>query len=94
MAGPVLQVQRAKTIADFRRAMGFGLPAAIRAAVAQPDAVAVDIDIDGSFMMNVQEIRAENLPIKIMVINNQHLGMVQWEDRYYKGNRQTGPIRI
>nr|CAX48741.1 acetohydroxyacid synthase catalytic subunit 1 precursor [Eupatorium cannabinum] len=72
-------------------AMGFGLPAAIGAAVARPDAVVVDIDGDGSFMMNVQElatIRAENLPVKMMVLNNQHLGMVvQWEDRFYKANR-------
>ncbi|KAG6410610.1 hypothetical protein SASPL_128672 [Salvia splendens] len=72
-------------------AMGFGLPAAIGAAVARPDAVVVDIDGDGSFMMNVQElatIRVENLPIKIMLLNNQHLGMVvQWEDRFYKANR-------
>ncbi|CAN4097574.1 unnamed protein product [Withania somnifera] len=72
-------------------AMGFGLPAAIGAAVARPDAIVVDIDGDGSFMMNVQElatIRVENLPVKMMIINNQHLGMaVQWEDRFYKGNR-------
>lgn len=72
-------------------AMGFGLPAAIGAAVARPDAVVVDIDGDGSFIMNVQElatIRVENLPIKIMLLNNQHLGMVvQWEDRFYKSNR-------
>ncbi|KAJ0804349.1 putative acetolactate synthase [Helianthus annuus] len=72
-------------------AMGFGLPAAIGAAVARPDAVVVDIDGDGSFMMNVQElatIRVENLPVKMMVLNNQHLGMVvQWEDRFYKANR-------
>ncbi|XP_057767449.1 acetolactate synthase 1, chloroplastic-like [Salvia miltiorrhiza] len=72
-------------------AMGFGLPAAIGAAVARPDAVVVDIDGDGSFIMNVQElatIRVENLPIKIMLLNNQHLGMVvQWEDRFYKANR-------
>ncbi|KAM7475748.1 hypothetical protein LguiB_022991 [Lonicera macranthoides] len=72
-------------------AMGFGLPAAIGAAVARPDAVVVDIDGDGSFMMNVQElatIRVENLPVKIMLLNNQHLGMVvQWEDRFYKSNR-------
>ncbi|KAG5556405.1 hypothetical protein RHGRI_006861 [Rhododendron griersonianum] len=72
-------------------AMGFGLPAAMGAAVARPDSVVVDIDGDGSFMMNVQELaalRAENLPVKIMVLNNQHLGMVvQWEDRFYGGNR-------
>lgn len=72
-------------------AMGFGLPAAIGAAVANPDAIVVDIDGDGSFMMNVQElatIKVENLPIKILLLNNQHLGMVvQWEDRFYKANR-------
>uniref|UniRef100_A0A2P2IYQ7 Acetolactate synthase n=1 Tax=Rhizophora mucronata TaxID=61149 RepID=A0A2P2IYQ7_RHIMU len=72
-------------------AMGFGLPAAIGAAVANPGAIVVDIDGDGSFIMNVQElatIRVENLPIKIFLLNNQHLGMVvQWEDRFYKANR-------
>ncbi|KAG6401865.1 hypothetical protein SASPL_138733 [Salvia splendens] len=72
-------------------AMGFGLPAAMGAAVARPDAVVVDIDGDGSFIMNVQElatVRVENLPVKIMLLNNQHLGMVvQWEDRFYKSNR-------
>ncbi|GER36300.1 acetolactate synthase [Striga asiatica] len=72
-------------------AMGFGLPAAIGAAVARPGSVVVDIDGDGSFIMNVQElatIRVENLPVKIMLLNNQHLGMVvQWEDRFYKSNR-------
>ncbi|VFQ60809.1 unnamed protein product [Cuscuta campestris] len=72
-------------------AMGFGLPAAIGAAVGRPEAVVVDIDGDGSFLMNVQElatVRADNIPVKIMVLNNQHLGMVvQWEDRFYKANR-------
>nr|XP_007138595.1 hypothetical protein PHAVU_009G222200g [Phaseolus vulgaris]ESW10589.1 hypothetical protein PHAVU_009G222200g [Phaseolus vulgaris] len=72
-------------------AMGFGLPAAMGAAVANPGAVVVDIDGDGSFLMNVQElatVRVENLPVKILLLNNQHLGMaVQWEDRFYKGNR-------
>ncbi|XP_014502012.1 acetolactate synthase 3, chloroplastic [Vigna radiata var. radiata] len=72
-------------------AMGFGLPAAIGAAVANPGALVVDIDGDGSFIMNVQElatIRVENLPVKILLLNNQHLGMVvQWEDRFYKANR-------
>ena len=71
--------------------MGFGLPAAMGAAVANPDAVVVDIDGDGSFIMNVQElatISVEKLPVKILLLNNQHLGMVvQWEDRFYKANR-------
>ena len=71
--------------------MGFGLPAAIGAAAARPDAVVVDIDGDGSFVMNIQELatlHAENLPVKMFVLNNQHLGMVvQWEDRFYGANR-------
>ncbi|KAL9247523.1 hypothetical protein vseg_020949 [Gypsophila vaccaria] len=72
-------------------AMGFGLPAAMGAALGRPESVVVDIDGDGSFMMNLQElatIKVENLPVKIMILNNQHLGMVvQWEDRFYKANR-------
>lgn len=72
-------------------AMGFGLPAAAGAAVGRPGCIVVDIDGDGSFLMNIQELavlRVENLPVKIMILNNQHLGMVvQWEDRFYKANR-------
>lgn len=71
--------------------MGFGLPAAIGAQLANPDALVVDIDGDGSFAMNVQELAtlyAEKIPVKIMILNNQHLGMVvQWEDLIYESNR-------
>eukprot|EP00891_Asterochloris_glomerata_P005096 jgi/Astpho2/5096/fgenesh1_pm.00073_%23_2_t len=78
--------------------MGFGLPAAIGAAVAwdgtdkgRPKKVVVDIDGDGSFLMNCQELATaaiEGLETKVMILNNQHLGMVvQWEDRFYKANR-------
>jgi acetolactate synthase-1/2/3 large subunit len=71
--------------------MGFGLPAALGAAVTQPGVPVIDIDGDGSFLMNIQElatISVERLPVKVMVLNNQHLGMVvQWEDRFYKANR-------
>ncbi|KAL3840433.1 hypothetical protein ACJIZ3_025024 [Penstemon smallii] len=71
--------------------MGFGLPAAIGAATARPDAIVVDIDGDGSFLMNVQELataRAENIPVKIMVFNNQHFGMVaEWEDHFCASSR-------
>jgi acetolactate synthase-1/2/3 large subunit len=79
--------------------MGYGLPAAIGAQAAFPDVLVVDIDGDGSFLMNIQElatIHCENLPVKVIVINNQHLGMVvQWEDRFYERNRAhtyLGPI--
>ncbi|KAF0093648.1 MAG: acetolactate synthase I/II/III large subunit [Puniceicoccaceae bacterium 5H] len=71
--------------------MGFGLPAALGAKVACPDRVVVDIDGDGSFMMNVQELATavmEKIPVKVMLLNNQHLGMVvQWEDVLYDGVR-------
>jgi acetolactate synthase-1/2/3 large subunit len=71
--------------------MGFGLPAALGAALARPDKLVVDIDGDGSFAMNVQELAtlyAENIPVKVLLLNNQHLGMVvQWEDIMYESNR-------
>lgn len=79
--------------------MGFGLPAAMGAQAAHPDALVVDIDGDGSFQMNIQELatcHCENLPVKVLLLNNQHLGMVvQWEDRFMAGNRAhtyLGPI--
>jgi len=79
--------------------MGFGLPAAMGAKVARPDAIVVDIDGDGSILMNIQEFatcRTENIPVKVLLLNNQHLGMVvQWEDRFFKGNRAhtyLGPV--
>jgi acetolactate synthase-1/2/3 large subunit len=72
-------------------AMGFGLPAAMGAQAAHPGKLVVDIDGDGSFLMNVQELACaytEKLPVKVLLLNNQHLGMVvQWEDRFFKGNR-------
>ena len=71
--------------------MGFGYPAALGAKVACPDQQVVDIDGDGSFMMNVQELATahiERIAAKAIILNNQHLGMVvQWEDRFYKSNR-------
>jgi acetolactate synthase I/II/III large subunit len=79
--------------------MGFGLPAAMGAKVARPDALVVDIDGDGSILMNIQEFatcRTENIAVKVLLLNNQHLGMVvQWEDRFFKGNRAhtyLGPV--
>ncbi|MDR2754735.1 MAG: biosynthetic-type acetolactate synthase large subunit [Planctomycetaceae bacterium] len=79
--------------------MGFGLPAAMGAKLACPEKLIVDIDGDGSFQMNIQEMATcycEKIPVKVMLLNNQHLGMVvQWEDRFHQSNRaQTylGPI--
>jgi acetolactate synthase-1/2/3 large subunit len=72
-------------------AMGFGLPAALGAQAAHPDKLVIDIDGDGSFLMNIQELATaftEKLPVKVLLLNNQHLGMVvQWEDRFHGGNR-------
>ncbi|HEY5910243.1 MAG TPA: biosynthetic-type acetolactate synthase large subunit [Verrucomicrobiae bacterium] len=72
-------------------AMGYGYPAALGAKVAFPDKQVVDIDGDGSFLMNVQELATahiEKIAAKVIILNNQHLGMVmQWEDRFYAGNR-------
>jgi acetolactate synthase-1/2/3 large subunit len=72
-------------------AMGYGYPAALGAKVAFPDKQVVDIDGDGSFLMNVQELATahiEKIAAKAMVLNNQHLGMVmQWEDKFFEGNR-------
>ncbi|MHB8523038.1 MAG: biosynthetic-type acetolactate synthase large subunit [Limisphaerales bacterium] len=72
-------------------AMGFGYPAALGAKVAQPNRQVVDIDGDGSFLMNIQELATahiEGIAAKAIILNNQHLGMVmQWEDRFYAGNR-------
>ncbi len=71
--------------------MGFGLPAALGAKAAHPFKTVIDIDGDGSFLMNIQELATaytEKLPVKVLLLNNQHLGMVmQWEDRFFEGNR-------
>jgi acetolactate synthase I/II/III large subunit len=67
--------------------MGFGLPAAIGAQMAYPDARVINISGDGSIMMNIQElatIKRYNLPVKVIVIDNQCLGMVrQWQELFF-----------
>src|SRR5690606_5357063 len=69
--------------------MGFGLPAAMGVQAAHPESLVIDIDGDGSMLMNLQELATlycERLPVKILLLNNQHLGMVvQWEDRFMEG---------
>jgi len=68
-------------------AMGFGLPAAIGAQVAFPDATVVDIAGDSSIQMNIQEMATavqSNLPVKIVILNNGYMGMVrQWQELFY-----------
>ena len=67
--------------------MGFGFPAAIGAQLAEKDATVIALIGDGGFQMTLQElsvIQEMNLPIKVMVINNQSLGMVrQWQEILY-----------
>jgi len=68
-------------------AMGFGLPAAIGAQVACPDAIVVDIAGDSSIQMNIQEMATavqSSLPVKIVILNNGYMGMVrQWQELFY-----------
>ena len=70
-------------------AMGFGLPAAVGAKLARPDACVINVSGDGSFMMNVQELATVNryrLPIKVVLLDNQRLGMVrQWQELFFQG---------
>jgi len=67
--------------------MGFGLPAAVGAQVAKPDATVVDIDGDHSFNMTMTELSTaieHNLPIKVCILNNGYMGMVrQWQELFY-----------
>jgi len=68
--------------------MGYGLPAAIGAQAGLRDKIVVDIGGDGSTQMNFQEMVVaveHRLPIKVVILNNQHLGMVrQWQEMFYK----------
>ncbi len=67
--------------------MGFGLPAAIGAQIARPDATVIDIDGDHSFNMTMTELATaveHNLPIKVCILNNGYMGMVrQWQELFY-----------
>ncbi|MBC8199382.1 MAG: biosynthetic-type acetolactate synthase large subunit [Desulfobacterales bacterium] len=75
--------------------MGFGLPAAIGAQIACPKKLVVDIAGDGSIQMNIQEMATAEqygLPVKIVILNNQYLGMVrQWQELFY-GKRYSGTV--
>ena len=67
--------------------MGYGLPAAVGAKAARPDATVVCIDGDGCFQMTCQELATaalERLPIVVVIVNNGWLGMVrQWQELFY-----------
>ncbi|MEO1194421.1 MAG: acetolactate synthase 3 large subunit [Pseudomonadota bacterium] len=69
--------------------MGYGLPAAIGAQIAHPEALVIDIAGEASILMNIQElstIAQYNLPVKIFIVNNQWMGMVrQWQELLHGG---------
>jgi acetolactate synthase-1/2/3 large subunit len=70
--------------------MGFGLPAAIGAAFEQPERLALCISGDGSIMMNVQELATavqHNLNVKVVIMNNQYLGLVRQQQALFYGER-------
>ncbi|MFH0948691.1 MAG: biosynthetic-type acetolactate synthase large subunit [Elusimicrobiota bacterium] len=68
--------------------MGYGFPAAIGAKIANPKKTVIDIAGDGSIQMNIQELATavlNNVNVKIVILNNAHLGMVrQWQELFYK----------
>jgi len=76
--------------------MGYGLPAAIGAKVAHPERLVIDIDGDGSLNMAIHELSTchrYGIGVKIVVINNQWLGMVrQWQDMIYDGHRSCSDL--
>jgi acetolactate synthase-1/2/3 large subunit len=76
--------------------MGFGFPAALGAKVAKPDSIVVDIAGDGSFLMTQQELATsvrENIPVVVIIMNNQMLGMVaQWQRALY--NRRYSQTKL
>jgi acetolactate synthase-1/2/3 large subunit len=71
--------------------MGFGIPAAIGAKAARPEATVVCVDGDGCFQMTQQELATavlDDLPIVVVLVNNGYLGMVQqWQDMFFGGRR-------
>jgi acetolactate synthase-1/2/3 large subunit len=70
--------------------MGYGFPAAIGAQMAFPGSLVIDVAGDGSIQMNIQELATAvsyQLPVKIVILNNGHLGMVrQWQELFYNRN--------
>jgi acetolactate synthase I/II/III large subunit len=69
--------------------MGYGLPAAIGAQIAHPDALVVDIAGEASILMNIQELSTtvqHRAPVKVFILNNQYMGMVrQWQELIHGG---------
>lgn len=68
--------------------MGYGVPAAVGAQIANPNDLVICVSGDASFLMNMQElatIKQYNLPVKIIILNNRYMGMVrQWQELVYE----------
>ena len=77
--------------------MGFGMPAAMGAALACPGTLVIDIAGDGSIQMNIQElatISINKIPVKVAIINNEYLGMVrQWQDLFWNKRYSSTCLR-
>ena len=79
--------------------MGYGLPSAIGAQIAQPNKIVIDIDGDASYVMTGMELLTAveyNIPVKALIINNHFQGMVkQWQDLFYEerysGTKMVNP---
>ena len=69
--------------------MGYGLPAAIGVQMAHPDALVIDVAGEASILMNIQELSTavqHQLPVKVLILNNQYMGMVrQWQEMLHGG---------
>ncbi|SFJ63368.1 acetolactate synthase large subunit [Thermoflavimicrobium dichotomicum] len=76
--------------------MGFGFPAAMGIQIAKPEATVICIAGDASFQMNLQELQTvaeRRLPVKILVINNNFMGMVrQWQEMFYENRLSESKI--
>ena len=77
--------------------MGYGMPAAMGAAMSRPGVPVVDIAGDGSIQMNIQELATlsiNRIPVKIIILNNEYLGMVrQWQDLFYQKRYSSTCLR-
>jgi acetolactate synthase-1/2/3 large subunit len=77
--------------------MGYGIPAAIGAKAARPEAKVVCVDGDGCFQMTAQELTTavlDELPVVVVLVNNGYLGMVQqWQDMFFEGRRSHVDLR-
>jgi acetolactate synthase-1/2/3 large subunit len=93
MAARYLELSKPRTLltSGGLGSMGFGIPAAIGAAIATPGKKVIAIVGDGGFQMTsaeLQTLRQLNLPVKVIVLNNEYLGMVrQWQDLFHGGNQ-------